>query len=193
MNRLMRAAAIGAALVFTASCSSISAVPPGPLQLGAGHQARLERQWSDVTALMPQRQKGVRVLTVDGPLLNRLYLAQGLEPGQGLIRGASKEKPAPAYHADMSVTEQVEFITDSIAALGYQRISTSRLRPAVFGGQEALRFDFSALTESGLEISGTTQVAQSAGKLYAIIYIAPSEHYFAAYLPDVESLLNSAG
>lgn len=188
----MRSAAIGAAILGLTACTSISKVPAGPVDLGAGRAGTLSRDWADVSALMPQRHKKVRVLTQDGPQLNRLYLAPGLAPGEGLIKGASKERPAPKYHAGMAPTELVEFVTESVAAMGYQRVETARLRPAKFAGGRAIRFDISGLTEAGLKISGTAQVAEANGKLYVVLYLAPSEHYYPSGVPQVESLLNSA-
>jgi hypothetical protein len=142
---------------------------------------------------MPQRGKSVRVLTIDGPLLNRVYLAQGLQQGVGLLKPVSKEHPVPTYHADMSATELVEFVSDSVAAMGYQRIETATLKPAKFGAVDGLRFGMTAQTESGLEMKGAAETAVVDGKLYLILYLAPREHYFDANLADVEAIMNSAG
>ena len=54
-----------------------------------------------------------------------------------------------------------------------------------------MRFDLTARTAEGLEVSGTAQVAQKDDKLFLILYLAPTEHYFAALLPEVESVMNS--
>lgn len=180
------------ALLLMTACAPIQSVSPGPLAVGDKHTVVLNRQWSDVSAILPQRAKNVRVLSIDGPLLNRLYIAQGLRPGEGLIRAASKEQPVPTYHADMGPTELAEFVAESAVALGYQRVETAKLRPAKFGAADALRLDLSAKTQSGLEISGVAQVSTVDGKLYLMLYLAPSEHYFTATLPDVEAILNSA-
>jgi hypothetical protein len=190
--RPIAAVALLLAMTGLVGCVSISAVPPGPVALGDSHQVVLARTWSDVSVVMPQRSKKVRVLSIDGPLLNRLYLAQGLVPGEGLITPLSKERPVPAYHADMAPTELVEFVSDSIAAIGYQRVETSKLRPAKFGQTEALRFDVTAQTDTGLEMMGTAEVAVAGGKLYLVLYLAPAEHYYPANLPDVEDIIGSA-
>jgi len=191
MRAIVRFSAV-TLLLLASACTSIGRVPAGPVPLGGGHQVTTSRDWSDISALMPQRQSNVRVLTLDGPLLNRLYLAQGLAPGQGLIKRISKEKPAPTFRSDMSPTEVVEFVTDSVVALGYQRVDTSRLRPGTFGGAQALRFELSAQTDSGLDVAGTAQAAVAGGKLYLILFLAPKEHYFAATEGEIEALLKSA-
>ena len=170
--RRYTAAALALVLIGLGGCISIPAVPAGPVALGDNHQVVLARQWSDVSALLPQRSKKVRVLTIDGPLLNRLYLAQGLAPGEGLVTAVSKERPVPVFHADMAPTELVEFVSNSIATIGYQRVETAKLRPAKFGETDALRFDVTAQTDSGLEMMGTAEVAAAGGKLYLVLYLA---------------------
>lgn len=192
MTRILRIAPIAVLAAAAAACAPITSVPAGPLNLQGGHQVTLGRQWSDVSAILPQRAKKVRVLSIDGPMLNRLYVAEGLGAGEGLLRGASKERPAPTFHTDMGPNELVELTADSLAQLGYQRVATSELRPVKFGGHQGLRFDIEAQTESGLEIKGTASLAVINSKLYLIAYVAPAEHYFRAILPEVETIMGSA-
>ena len=186
----------GAALLlagFLSACvTPVTSAPVGAFKLSPTYQVSLGREWSDISNIMLARPKNVRLLSIDGPLLNRLYLSDGLTPGQFLVKPATKEKPTPTYHASMSPTELVEFITDSVAALDYQRVETSGLRPAPFGGAQALRFDISAKTQQGLEVSGSAQVADLDGKLYVILYLAPSEHYYRTSLAEVEAIMASA-
>lgn len=189
-GRIILIAAASAALL--SACASISAAPPGPQTLGGVHGVTLGQTWSDVTAVMPTGQPSVRLLTMDGPMLNRLYLVGGLSRGQGLIKAVSKEKPVPTYRADMSPSELAEFTADTVVALGYQRVQTAKLRPAKFGAVDGLRFDIKAQTDSGLEISGVAQLCEDKEKLFLVLYLAPTEHYFAASLPEVEALLKSA-
>jgi hypothetical protein len=91
----------------------------------------------------------------------------------------------------MSTSELVEFVSDSISAMAYQRVETSNLRPAKFGGDTAYRFDFTAKSADGLDMSGTAYLAQNQGKLYVIIYVAPTQHYFADLMGDVEEIIKS--
>jgi hypothetical protein len=192
MKVTWRAALSSLVLLGVAGCASITSVPAGPMPLGDRHSITLSREWSDISILLPQRNPKVRVLSIDGPMLNRLYLAQGLTPGESLIKAQNKDHPTPTFRPDMGGTDLVEFISDSVAAMGYERVATSKLRPAIFGKGEAFRFGISAKTESGLEINGDAEVATADGKLYAVIYLAPAEHYYEATLPDVEAILNSA-
>lgn len=183
--------ALAAALAL-AACASITPVPPGPYRVGSGQEVTVGRTWSDVSALWSARPKKVRLLSVDGPLLNRLYVSDGLAPGDSLVRAQAKELPTPVVRADMSASERIEFVADSVAALEYQRVETANPRPARFGQAPAVRFDLSARTSEGLDIQGAALVAEHGGKLYVILYLAPAEHYFAAGASEVEAIMASA-
>jgi hypothetical protein len=182
--------ALASAAVTLAGCVNIAAVPPGPFAAGE-HHVTVGRTWSDVTSISPSHGKGTHVLSVNGPLLDTLYISEPLGAGDRLVEGSDKEHPTPAIRADMSATETVEFVSDSVAATGLQKVETSHLRPATFEGGRALRFDITALTAKGLEIAGSAKVATANGKTYVILYLAPKEHYFAASLPEVESIMTS--
>ena len=129
---------------------------------------------------------------MDGPLLNRLYLTDGLSPGEYLVKPPKSDHATPPYHERMSPTELVEFISDSVSAQGYAKVESLNLRPAQFRGVSAIRFDLTAVTDAGLNMQGTGEVAEISGKLFVMLYLAPQEHYFAANLPEVESIFASA-
>lgn len=191
MSRAFRPTAIVLTLLLLAGCASITSVPAGPLALGGGRQVTLDRDWSDISALTP-RTPQVRVLTIDGLALNRLYVVQGLNPGTGLTRALAKDKPVPTYRKDMSLNEVIEFVSDSVAAQGYQRVETGDLKPARMWGADGIRIELTAKTETGLEVSGVAEAASIGGKLYMFLYLAPTEHYFGRSLPSVEALFRSA-
>lgn len=186
----LRLLACTAMLMSLSACAAVTSAPAGPYRIGAT-QVTLGHEWSDISAIMNQRPAKVRLLSMDGPLLNRLYLTDGLEPGEFIVKPLAKERPTPTYRAGMAPTELVEFVSDSVAALDYQRVETDNLRPAKVGSAEGLRFDLKAKTKEGLDISGSAQAAEVGGKLYVVLYLAPSEHYFAAELPEVETVLGS--
>ena len=151
----------------------------------------LTREWSDVAVLM-QAPRGVHVLSVDGPWLDRLYLTDGLAPGEPLVRPESRDRPNPVFRADMSAQEQVEFVADSVSALGYVRVETKSLRPAVFAGGPAVRFDLTASTKEGLDIAGQGETVVVGGKLKVMLYLAPREHYYGSLLSEVDAIMTSA-
>jgi hypothetical protein len=192
MIRSLRCAALSVlACLSLAACATVTSAPAGTYAAPKPYQVTLGRQWSDISAISGAQPKSVRLLTIDGPLLNRLYLVGGLAPGDFMFRSASKTQPTPTVRKGMSATERMEFITDNLAVMGYQRVETARPRPAKFAGADGLRFDFAAKTSDGLEIKGTSEVAEVDGKLYAIIYFAPAEHYFQATLAEAEKVMES--
>ena len=183
--------AFAAAAALLVGCETVASAPAGDYAVGTAYRVTLGRQWSDVSAIMVGRPVKVRLLTVDGPLLNRLYLTDGLAPGDFLVKPAAKERPTPTWRAGLSPTEQVEFIADSVAALDYERVETQNLRPATFKGAPALRFDITAKTQGGLDMAGSAEVAQMGDKLFVLLYLAPHEHFYAATLPEVETVFAS--
>lgn len=188
-NSLWRASLLTAALALSAcATSSLS----GAYAPGKAYAVTLGQNWSDITQLMRARSPNVKLLSIDGPYLNRLYLASALKPGDYMLRPERDETPTPIYRADMADTELVEFIADNVSALGYLRPETSNLRPQNFGAARGVRFDIAAQTSEGLNMSGTALVARQGENLNAMLYLAPSEHYYAAHLPDVENVFASA-
>jgi len=185
-----RIAALGLAL-FLSACATISSAPAGPYRVGDAMTVTLGRDWADASRTMVGAPRGVRLLTIDGPLLNRLYFAS-LRPGDYIVRRQSRERPTPIYRTGLSPTELVEFVADSVSALEYQRTETSNLRPGKLGDADALRFDVTSQTEAGLDISGSALVAERNGRLYVILYLAPTEHYFGAGQAEVEAIMDSA-
>lgn len=190
-GRLLRNLAAAASFLALSACASFTLAPAGPFAAG-GSQVTLGRSWTDLNGPIWGLPKGVRLLTIDGPLLNRLYIADGLKAGEVLVRATSKERPTPAWRAGLSPNEQVEFVADSISAMDYQRVETSGLRPAKVAGADGMRFDITAKTPAGLEISGLAQIVETGDRLYLILYLAPSEHYFAATRAEAESIMDSA-
>ena len=191
MTMRIHFAALASALLL-AGCVTVESAPSGDYAVGGAYRVTLGRQWSDISNIMVGRPANVHLLSIDGPLLNRLYLTEGLAPGDFLVKPAAKERPTPTYRASMTAHERVEFITDSVAALDYQRVETSNLRPAVFNGTNGLRFDITAKTKDGLDMDGSAEVVEIAGKLYVTLYLAPHEHFYAATLSEVETVFASA-
>lgn len=189
--RALRPLLAAGALLAVSACAAISNVPAGPMKVGSA-EVTLGRDWSDISTIMTGSVKKVRVLSIDGPLLNRLYVTDGLSAGESLIKAPSKDRPTPTLREGMNSSERMEFVADSVAAMGYQRVETQRPRPAKFGDASGVRFDISARTEDGLDVLGTAMAAEAGKKSYFVLYLAPAEHYFQAGLPEVEKVIASA-
>lgn len=182
-------AAIAAGLALSA-CTTVTLAPAGTYAVGKNASVNLTRNWSDFTPIMGLKK--VRMLSIDGPLLNRLYLSEGLVTGDYIVQPTNRrEATTPIYNASMSVTEQVEFVANSVTALTYERVVTSGLRPVQVNGLRGVRFDIEAATKEGLIIKGRGQAVKSGDSLYVAIYLAPAEHYFAESLASAEAAMDS--
>lgn len=187
-RRGLLAAAAGGALL--AGCATVTLAPAGAYRTERAFAVTLQRPWSDMTAMLTPRPPGVRLLTIDGPALNQLYLAS-IAPGGPLFRHADRDTPVVTYRADMSDTELVEFVIDSLAVT-YQDPQSTALRPQTLAGSPGVRFDISARTQAGLNMSGTALVARTGDKLNLLVFVAPSEHYYGAFAQEVDAIFASA-
>jgi hypothetical protein len=191
MKRSLCLAAAGLSTLGLASCATIVDAPAGPYKVSSGYTVTLGREWSDMSKLAIGTPK-VHMLTVDGPLLNRLYVIDGLAPGEYIVKATNKESATPTYRSGMAPTELVEFVRDSVSALSFQRVTTSGLKPVKFGDVDGIRMSISGETQDGLEYKGLAQFAEVKGKLYVVLYIAPAEHYYGATLSEAEGVMASA-
>ncbi|MCA1936959.1 MAG: hypothetical protein LDL37_16060 [Asticcacaulis sp.] len=192
--KTIAAATLAAALL--AGCGGATLAPKGALAVGTGYSVSLSRDWSDISPLYYSRAKKVKILSIDGPGLNRLFVSEGLSAADPLmvhpVKGDNKNAPAPRGKANMSYPEQIEFVTNALAALDYQKVEASAPKPVDLNGQRAVRFDITAKTAEGLNVRGVAQAASKGGLGYYIVYIAPAEHYYDASLKDVLATMDSA-
>lgn len=186
MSRLTRRAALCGGLLALPACASMRDPAPGAFRIGAAYDVALTRVWSDFT---PSGARKYRLLSIDGPALNRLYLAGGIRPGEGLA--ARKSRNYHAFHPDMSQDELSAFVVDAVDGLGFASPKPISVRPATFGGADALRIDIQTQTGDGLAFLGTALIAEHSGTLSVILYLGATEHYYAATLPDVEAIMAS--
>lgn len=190
MNTTRRGLLLGAASAMLLAGCATGGLVSGQVQ-NAGASVTLAREWSDITFLLPApRPRDVKMLSIDGPLLNRLYLA-AVRPGESLLRPRDRDTPRPTYEADMSDSELVEFVIDCVAQ-EYQNPEAGALRPQNMGAAPGIRFDISTRTAEGLDISGTALVARQGERMHLLLFLAPTEHYYSALLPDVEAVFASA-
>ena len=171
-------------------CASITLAPAGGYAAGSAGYT-LGQNWSDLTAVMPNRGPGIHILTIDGPLLNRLILTDGIEDGAPILRPANREQRMPVHRAGASASEQVEFVVDTLAVMDYQSIEASGLRRAARAGGTGVLFDLTARTPEGLNVSGLAQVIEVDGRLYVAIFAAPTEHYFGVYQAEALRVMES--
>lgn len=182
-------------LLGAAGAAALAGCATGGLVSGAvesgGTTINLTREWSDITFLLPSpRPRNVKMLSIDGPLLNRLYVAT-LAEGESLLRPRDRDTPRPTFRADMTDSEVVEFIIDCVAQ-EYQGPEASALRPQAMGAAIGVRFDIATRTNEGLDISGTALAARVDDKLHLMLFLAPSEHYYGLLAPEVDAMFARA-
>ncbi len=169
-----------------AGCASMRDPAPGAFRVGDGLSVQLDRVRSDFT---PSGARKLRLLSQNGPTLDRLYLVGGLKPGEGLT---NRPRGAGVYKSTSTAEYLHAFIVASVDALGFTAPALSNDRPAPFGGADGWRLDIATATGDGLAFSGTALYAQKGGRLSVILYLAATEHYFAAGLPSDEAIMASA-
>ena len=185
-----------AATLLSACVSAPPLVPAGKLTVASAYSVNLDRNWADVSKLFYRRAAKVRVLSIDGILLNRLYVSDGLSSSDPLmvspLQGDTTSHPAPRGKAGMSLSEQMEFVAGSVSELDYQKVETRSPQPVTIGNTKGVRFEFTARTADGLNMRGLAQAVSDKNLSYYIVYIAPEEHYYDATLSNVKAAMDSA-
>lgn len=176
--------------LLLSACGTVAAVKPGPFEPYKELRVTLGETW---TAYPMASRTKLRNLTIDGLTLNQLSFAGPIEDGESLIvtsRG-DKEKLVPKFRSDMGEFELIEFVTDSLMAVGLENLKTRDVRAEPFGTLSGVRFDFGGSAASGLNYAGTAKLAVNDGKLHLILYYAPAEYYFGLHKAEVEKILRS--
>ena len=177
------------AMLALASCSSGGRlVQPGPNPAGGHLTINSEMEWTRATG---QR---FQLWTIDGNLLNGLYLFPAVRDGEYVFLGQrqSKRRPdGPYYHHGMRADELRDLITDGLSLAGLANVAPSNLRPAEFGGREGLRFDLTLSTEEGLKYQGLVAAFEHEKGLAVAIFLAPSEYYFPRDADKVSRMLDT--
>lgn len=194
MLKLGATAALAATLL-TACASAPPLAPAGKLTISSAYSVTLDRNWSDVSKLFFRKAEKVRILSIDGIWLNRLYVSDGLTSSDPLmvnmLQGDNKNHVAPRGKAGMSLSEQMEYVAAAVSELDYQKVETRNPQPVTIGNSKGVRFEFTARTTDGLNIRGLAQAVSDKGLSYYIVYIAPEEHYYDATLPNVKATMDS--
>ena len=177
MQRLwMRGVALVATLLL-AACTGGGGplVRPGPNPAGGDLTIQSEMEWTRVAT---QRYQ---LWTMDGELLNMLYLIPAVREGEYIFLGQrqSKRRPdGPFYHRGMRADEIRDLVADGLLGAGLVGVQAQNLRPYDFGGREGLRFELSMSNEAGLFYQGQVAAFEYERGLALAIFIAPREYYY---------------
>ena len=185
----MRHTLAAAGFLLLAACAQgVTHAPPGLFQPEAGFAIMLSGDWSYVPEhLNPYCRGGF--ITRDGVTLNRVHFVT-LRPGDSLLRG-DRDAEIPRYRDGLTDEEKVAFITASLEGMGYGSLKLVEQHARELDGAPGARIAFTARQETGLDIRGEAALAERAGRLHLIIYLAPAIHYYDRDADAVDKLMNS--
>lgn len=178
-------------VLLTACVSGPTLAPAGAFTQGS-QTVTLDRSWSAYAA---NSKIKTRTLTIDGQLLNVMYISDGMSPADPLFinwqKGDTASRPAPRGKANMSLSEQMEYVSTAVGELDYLKIETANPKPVTVSEAKGVRFELTARTKDGLDMRGLAQAVSKKGLNYYIIYLAPAEHYYDASLKNVTATMDS--
>ncbi len=159
---------------------SLSVVAPRPWNR---HRSFL---WSDVG--------DVEDWTLNGPYLDGISFVSGLKSGRYLIRQSKRaDQQVPKFRRDMTPPEIVAMLESLYRVKGGAvEFRTLSLQPRPFLGTNGFQLDYEHLDGDELWRKGRAVGAVINDQLYLILYDAARSHYYAAALPDFESIVGSA-
>ena len=163
-------------------------VQPGPQRIGSRLSMDSELDWTRFSG--PRYQ----LWTIDGELLNRLYLIPGVREREYIFLGGRQTRRRPDgafYHPGARPDEIRDLIVDGLAAAGAVNIRTENLRPATFGAHEGVRFEMRLANEQGLEYQAMAAAFEHDWQLALAIFMAPSEYYYPRDAAKVDRMLST--
>ncbi|WP_017932581.1 hypothetical protein [Robiginitomaculum antarcticum] len=182
--------AICLSILVTACATGPRIAEPGPFETKS-YTVNLPSQWNALPLRTDKNQRAT-VLTKDGPRLNAIYLFSDMKPGDALYNQVRRDNPVPKFALEMSDFELIEMVTDSLErGAQVKSLETQNVRPDTFSGNDALRFDMTGTTVSGLDIAGEALLAVIDGKFNLILFMAPAEYYADKYRAEVDAIFSS--
>lgn len=181
---MKRAAILIAAVLLVVACGRYGLVEPERQEIGGLYTVDPQIAWSK------RRDGGVELWTVNGPDLEAVRFFKGLEDKDVLLKEGDRDK-LPRFRKDMTASEVMEFVVDSLIVAGVNRVEATDLRPAPFGKLDGFRFELAFVTDAGLEYEGLVVGTVVDEALHLIMYTGAREHYYAKYKDEVERLIAS--
>jgi len=179
---------VACVLTACAGASNTSRLVEPGVQKAGRLTLQSEMEWTRASA---QR---FQMWTMDGELLNLLYLIPTVREGDYIFLGQreSKRRPdAPYYHRGMREDEIRDLVGDGLLRAGFVGVDATNLRPDDFGGREGLRFEVSMTTGEGLAYQAMVAAFEHEDGLALVIFIAPSEYYFPRDGEKVSRMLDT--
>ncbi len=202
----MRRFLIASAIALTVSgCSSIggggafgsgySLVRPRERPVGDGSMIVCPQQaWNRQSQVIFDDIRQVEDWTQNGPVLDSLSFVSGLKDGKSIVRQSRKaDQQVPRFRSSMTAPEVAAMLeTFYRTRAGTIDFKTIALAPRPFLGTSGFQLEFDHLDGDELWRRGRAVGAVVNGRLYLILLDAARSHYFAAELPEFETVVNSA-
>ena len=152
------------------------------------------REWNKISARIFRDIRDVEDWTQNGPYLDGISFVTGLNDGKALVYQRSRDdRQVPKFRANMTAPEIASMLESLFRVRGGAiEFTTLSLAPRPFLGANGFQFDFEHLDSDEVRRRGRAVAAVIDGKLYLILYDAARSHYYNAYLPDFEAVVNSA-
>ena len=183
---MKRTTAAFALALLLAGCATYRLIEPGRTAVGDLYTVEPQISWSST------RTGKIELWTVDGHGLQALRFVNGIADGEGLFGGKRKDdKKMPTFRKNMTIPEIMEFVVDSVALQGADRVESAALRPYKFGNAQGFRFELSYVSSKGLEGQGTVVGTVAQGRLYLIVYSGTRVYYYPKYKDHVERIIES--
>ena len=188
-REVLRCWLLSALMLLLAACASGGPlVTPGTTTAGGGLTIDAGMEWTRMSGFREQ------LWTIDGPQLNSLHLISSVREREFIFLGERQTKRRPDgafYHRGMRADELRDLIVDGMRAAGAVNVTTSDLRPAMFGGREGLRFEMAMDNEAGLKYRAMAAAFEHEKGLALALFYAPAEYYYPRDQAKVSAMLDT--
>ena len=172
-----------------------SLVSAGPNAI-EGMQVQAGGGWNLApAAFTPNARADAQTWTQDGPLLDRLVFIPGVPDGEALLNVKEESAALPVFRKDMLPNEIEELMESTIVKVfgeGNAAVSTSNLRPQMFGDNRGVMFDLQAKVTESPDYRGTVGAFIANDKLYLLYYLAAEPYYYGKHESAAQAIIESA-
>lgn len=187
-----------AALAFVAAlaaCTTVSRME-GEQSLGDHMSVQVSEAWNKMD-LPGSGKQPYQVWTQEGLYVDQLRFWPGVASGQPLLvlpsSLFSSQKPprVPTFTAGMA-PDQLVALFETLYSVDGSVVTVKRVAPAVFGGEQGVRFEFTVARKSDdVQLAGTGWAAVRGGQLYAATFLAPQLGFYSRLLPKAEAVVQT--
>lgn len=196
MARFIRLSLAALLVMSVAACARYSMVPPQRTPVKSSFTVEPGQAWNKINLQFGSAASHpVEAWTADGDQLNMMLFFAGVADGQTLMpppRDEDKAKRLPAFRSSMSANEVKDVIEATLGQfMNSALVETRNLRPAVFGGHDGYRFDFSLVGKDEVDRQGIAVGAVVDGKLHSVVFMGTRLYHYGLRLQDAEHIVSS--